>query len=359
MSSRSDHSERGAPVRAVMIPAELMDDELDYELNIRGVTTVLADRVRKLELWEEHKDDPLNNVRFNEDISPSKERVVLKAKLGELRSIIALANADWESGAIQEGKCPHFARLSTLYVHCVFRVRRCLFKDPTRHDEFRSMSLSLAKMYETLDDWYPDTDNWYNESIKKVTDDPDSYEKFKIQDGKLIKLITVQSNLPLKWIQVLPAEAREEALKLAHDEPTSGHGAWRRTFHRLRSHAYWPNMTTDVKKYCASCSICQQSKTDRRKPPGLMGSGDVVSQPMELISADLIGPLLRSSKGYTFISVVTDSFSKNVFIRPLRKATANAVTNHLKEEVILKHGAPRLLLVDNGQQYRSHQFQNL
>ncbi|KAK3931695.1 Transposon Tf2-11 polyprotein [Frankliniella fusca] len=203
------------------------------------------------------------------------------------------------------------------------------------------------------------SDNWYNGLVEKVAANPEMYEKFKLQDGNLFKLITVQSNLPLKWVQVLPQDARLAMLKEVHDDPTSGHGGWRRTFFRLRSRAYWPNMIEQVKKYCASCATCQQVKIDRRKPPGFMGTGDVVSRPMELVSADLIGPLPRSSKGYTFLSVITDAFSKYVFIRPLRAATATAVTNHLKEEVILRHGAPRLILVDNGQQYRSQLFQEL
>lgn len=67
----------------------------------------------------------------------------------------------------------------------------------------------------------------------------------------------------------------------------------------------------------------------------------------------------RSSKGYTYISVFLDSFSKYIFIRPLRKATATAVSQHFYEDVILKHGAPSLLQVDNGKQYTSHHFKNL
>lgn len=202
-------------------------------------------------------------------------------------------------------------------------------------------------------------DSWYTSLVDKVHADPDSYEKFKIEKGLLFKLITVHANLPLKWVQVLPRDSRREMMREIHDDPTSAHGGWGRTFARLRCRAYWPNMLDDVKTYCNNCAVCKQVKIDRRRPPGFMGSGDVVSQPMELMSADLIGPLPRSSKGYTYLSVITDSFSKYAFIRPLRTATANAVTAHFKEDVVMKHGAPRLLLVDNGQQYRSNQFQDL
>ncbi|KAE8738339.1 hypothetical protein FOCC_FOCC016181, partial [Frankliniella occidentalis] len=175
----------------------------------------------------------------------------------------------------------------------------------------------------------------------------------------LYKLITINPNLPLSWVPVVPRELRHQLLEECHDIPTSGHGGWWRTFQRLRSKGYWPQMIPEIKKYVQECHVCQRVKKDRRRPPGFMGSKIVVSRPIEFLSADLIGPLPRTRKGYTYISVITDSFSKYTFIRPLRKASASAVCDHFEEDVILKHGAPRLLQVDNGQQYVSHLFKAL
>lgn len=203
------------------------------------------------------------------------------------------------------------------------------------------------------------TDEWYVQLLKKVYEKPEDYDKFKIHDGQLYKLITVDPNLPLTWVPVVPREFRRQLLEECHDIPTSGHGGWWRTFQRLRSKGYWPQMIPEVKQYVKECEVCQRVKKDRRKPPGFMGSKIVVSKPMEFLSADLIGPLPRTRKGYSYISVITDSFSKYTFIKPLRKATASAVCDHLEEDVILKHGAPRLLQVDNGQQYVSHLFKAL
>ncbi|KAE8747036.1 hypothetical protein FOCC_FOCC006291 [Frankliniella occidentalis] len=174
-----------------------------------------------------------------------------------------------------------------------------------------------------------------------------------MKDGFLFKLISVSPNEPLKWTQVLPKEKRHECLQLCHDSPISGHGGFYRTFERLRRTAYWPGMRDEVKDYVARCQDCQQVKKDRRKPPGLMGTGRVVSAPFEAISTDLVGPLPRSRQGYTYLSVITDLFSKYVLIRPLRTATAKNVAKHLKESVFLVHGAPKLMLCDNGCQYDS------
>lgn len=205
---------------------------------------------------------------------------------------------------------------------------------------------------------FPETiqDSWYMSLMSKISENPEEYEKFCLKDNKIFKLITVHPTLPLKWVQLVPKDLRDAALKECHDEPSSGHGGWFRTFQRVRAKYYWPAMKQDIKDFVKKCQVCQSVKIERRRKPGLMGTGDVVTRPMELLSGDLIGPLPRSSGGFTFLSVFTDSFSKYVFIRPLRAATATAVLKHFKEDVVYKHGAPRLLLVDNGKQYRSEMF---
>ena len=72
----------------------------------------------------------------------------------------------------------------------------------------------------------------------------------------------------------------------------------------------------------------------------------------------MIGPLPRSSQGFQYLSVITDYFSKYVFCKPLREATAEAIKKHL-EEVFLRFGAPKLLISDNGKQYTSSQIKSL
>jgi len=202
-------------------------------------------------------------------------------------------------------------------------------------------------------------DQWYNELHRKVESNPEEYEKFAVQDGRLFKLISIGNTQPLSWIQVLPKDSRQQALRDAHDAPTSGHGGWFRTLQRLRQNCYWPNMSSDVKHYVESCDVCQRRKIDRSRPPGMMGTPCKVSQPFEVLSSDLIGPLPRSSAGNTALLVTTDYFSKYIVLKPLRKATAKAVCHHLEKDIFLVHGVPSVLMVDNGPQYRAQETQKL
>ena len=201
-------------------------------------------------------------------------------------------------------------------------------------------------------------DEWYKKLLREVAEKPAEYEQFVLKDGRLLKLISVGNDKPLRWVQCLPDGCREEALQQAHDEPTSGHGGNFKTLQRLRQRYYWPKMAADCKSFVKSCQRCQQVKSERFKPPGLMGSAPRVSRPFEVLCADLVGPLIRSSKQNTQLLVCVD-FSKYTFLKPLRDATADKVCLYIENEIFLVYGAPRVIVVDNGPQFRSDLFVNM
>ena len=202
-------------------------------------------------------------------------------------------------------------------------------------------------------------DPWYLDLKKRVEEEPDSYERFAIRGNLLFKLIAVGNFQPLKWVQVLPKECREAALQDAHDAPTSGHCGNFKTFQRLRRNAYWPKMRKEMEEYVKSCTVCQEQKVERTKPPGLMGSSPKVTLPFEVLSTDLIVQLPRSTKGNTCLLVTVDLFSKFVFLKPLRDAKTRPMLEHFERDIFLNFGCPRVILSDNGPQYRSKEFRRL
>jgi len=71
------------------------------------------------------------------------------------------------------------------------------------------------------------------------------------------------------------------------------------------------------------------------------------------------GTPTRSSKGHIWVLAAQDKFTKWTEIRPLRKATAPAVTREIYKDVILRHGAPKMLISDNGRQFTSREFRDM
>lgn len=81
-----------------------------------------------------------------------------------------------------------------------------------------------------------------------------------------------------------------------------------------------------------------------------------ISQPFELLCADLVGPLPRTTTGFQYILVVADCFSKFPLFFPLRKASSSKIVAILEKEVFLVFGTPRSIIVDNGPQFKSKDF---
>jgi hypothetical protein len=77
-----------------------------------------------------------------------------------------------------------------------------------------------------------------------------------------------------------------------------------------------------VYRYVRRCPVCASVKPEQRFPAGTMGSCPVISRPWQLISADLFGPLPKSTNGREYVLVVTDYFSI------CTGAIANGAQNH-------------------------------
>lgn len=207
------------------------------------------------------------------------------------------------------------------------------------------------------------SDRWYRSMIAKVQKDPLKFPSWRISEGQLYKYVKpsyVELTAPSDcWKQVVPKDLRKSIISAAHDPSTSGHMGVFKTYCRITERYYWPKCRYDVAKYVKGCVTCAAHKTDLKGPKGLMSVQPRAHSPWEIISTDLMGPLPRSSRGHQYILVVTDLFSKFAVVFPLRSASASMITKKIEEEVFLMFGTPRLILCDNGQQYRSREFQKL
>lgn len=206
-------------------------------------------------------------------------------------------------------------------------------------------------------------DRWYDKMYRRVSDNPISRPNWKIVEGKLYKHLSVKypdlADDGDKWREVVPKFRRAELLRKHHDEPTAGHLGIFKTFERIARRYFWPKMKADVTRYVNRCHVCVAHKPEQKKPAGFMSRHPVVSKPWQMISVDLVGPLPRSSQGYTYILSVVDCFSKFPLFFPLRSATATVVTQRLEEGVFLLFGAPQYLITDNGVQFRSKEFRKM
>lgn len=72
---------------------------------------------------------------------------------------------------------------------------------------------------------------------------------------------------------------------------------------------------------------------------------------MENVSTDICGKYLLCRSGNRFLLAAYDVFSKFTVAKPVRSMTAKAVTEFIKNSMILRYACPENLLNDNGKQH--------
>lgn len=202
-------------------------------------------------------------------------------------------------------------------------------------------------------------DLWYKNMMVKVQNEPAAYPDWRVEGGRLFKHQTSEFDIGQTWKLVVPKDKRSEILYSCHNDFTSGHQGEMRTYRRVNEKYYWPRMFSDVKTYVRKCKICQTSKGPNTKPAGFLGKRALPERPWEMIATDLVGPLPRSSRGFKYICVITDVFSKYVVIKPIRDAKSKTVAAVIESEVFLTYGVPSVILCDNGPEYRGAPFKDV
>ena len=109
---------------------------------------------------------------------------------------------------------------------------------------------------------------------------------------------------------------------------------------------YWPRYYAETQEY-------MRFKVEQRAPAGLMGRR-VVEKPWQVVAGDIIGPLPRTSKGFEYILVLQDLFTRWVEASPVRKANAKTVVGELNPKIFLRFGCPEVFLSDNGTEFKNH-----
>lgn len=81
-----------------------------------------------------------------------------------------------------------------------------------------------------------------------------------------------------------------------------------------------------------------------------------VTRAWKMLGVDLTGPFPRSTSGNVYLIAFVDYYIRWVEFYPLRKATAETVSQVLTQEILTRWGVPILYLSDQGSQFVSAVF---
>ena len=155
-----------------------------------------------------------------------------------------------------------------------------------------------------------------------------------------------------KLVTVIPASLRKKILYSMHDDPLSGHLGTQKTYEKMRSRFYFPQMRKYINYYVKSCAECQTRKRTYMTPAGLL-------QPMtcggvaERFGIDILGPFPKSYKDNKQIVVATEYFTRFAIVRALPEETASQIAMFITENIVCQFGSPKEILTDQGRQFRS------
>ena len=143
---------------------------------------------------------------------------------------------------------------------------------------------------------------------------------------------------------IIPTSLRREMLERIH----SSHQRVDASLRKARDSVYWPQMVNDIKNITATCDTCLKFQPAQQQET--MHSQPIPKYRFEVTSADLF---TLDKEDY---SIIVDNFSKYWEVTKLSETTSEAVINDLKQQ-FARHGIPKVLITDNGPQYKCHEFE--
>lgn len=202
-------------------------------------------------------------------------------------------------------------------------------------------------------------DKWYTNLKKLALDEPQNHDNLKVVN----ELLYIRNNMNEEcenpeclWRLCVPKENRVEVIRSNHDDDTSCHFGRFKTINKIRDRYYWPSMNQSIAEYVRNCEVCKITKAKNQilTPPA--GKFVEAIRPWRVVATDICGPFVPSKSGNRFLLVAVDVFSKFAVLKAVRNETAKAVTEFIKNDVVLKFACPEIIVSDNGVQYKSILF---
>lgn len=145
--------------------------------------------------------------------------------------------------------------------------------------------------------------------------------------------------------KVVQRHEMEEILFNLHGSQLGGHFNTEATFNKAKRNYYWPRMYKEVENYVRSCDTCQRLG-NRKKIEQLHPIE--VGKVFDRVGIDIVGPLPITSSGNRYIIVATEYLTKWPEARAIKDPQASTVAQFIYEDIICRHGAPKVLLSDRG-----------
>jgi transposase InsO family protein len=144
-----------------------------------------------------------------------------------------------------------------------------------------------------------------------------------------------------------------------HYSALGGHSGIKATYQRMKKLFYWTGMKKDIETLVSQCPVCQRSKHENCKYPGLLDPLPTPDMAWAHVSLDFIEGLPKS-QGKEVILVVVDKFTKYAHFIPLAHPyTVQSVATAFMDNVVKLHGPPTVLISDRDRIFTSTMWKEI
>ncbi|MCO5564460.1 hypothetical protein L7F22_018121 [Adiantum nelumboides] len=206
------------------------------------------------------------------------------------------------------------------------------------------------------------THNDLSSMIDEYANDPNFKDVISaIALGKKEEPFTLQDGYLLHGNRLcITCSLREKVMFESHAPPYVGHRGIQTTMKAIETYFYWPTMKGDIQDYVSKCVVCQKTKYDRGKQPGLLQPLPIPDSPWESIFMDFIFGLPKSIHGNTGIWTIVDRFSKQAHFIPVKKTIkAHQMATLFISQVFKYHGLPTSIVSDRDPRMTSNFWKGL
>ena len=183
-------------------------------------------------------------------------------------------------------------------------------------------------------------------AIKKILEAGENFEDYLLQNGVVMK------NIDGREVLAVPANMQKAIIQRMHEK---GHFSKKKTEELVKREYFIPKLlqkTEDVINCCIHCILMERK---RGKKEGLLNPIPKDDMPLMTLHIDHLGPMTGTGKGYHYIFVVTDGFSKFSWLYPTKTTTSRGVIEKL--ELLAKtFGYPKRIISDRGTSFTSGEF---
>lgn len=172
------------------------------------------------------------------------------------------------------------------------------------------------------------------------------------EDYCLMRDVVFKNNKVGEPLACVPKAMQDEVIRKAHAQ---GHFGTKKMIELLQRSYFIPQLAEKCDSCRQNCIECILGARKEGRQEGFLHPLPKGQYPLSVLHLDHLGPLPSTHKNYGYILSVVDSFSKFVWIYPVKSTTTAEVLCKLELQRAV-FGNPEVVITDRGTAFTSNQF---